>query len=303
MPYSILAVNPGHNGAAALVVDGEVVYYTEEERLSRMKYDGNPFRAMIHILMNHRIDELVIGGTNPQTHQLPWTGEDSYTALVRKFNPNVIFTDLRSEHHLSHAAGAFYNSGFDEAICLIVDGSGSLKREQINETESEEGYETESIFAFEYPFNAKLVHKTYAGSRNIKNKYFDFDDAVTVTKTYEAATHYLGFGFIEAGKTMGLSSYGGNDERIPNLYVGNRGSKDVFLPFYPAGAIIDETRNLDTISDFEKAIETADKIRSIVDEMSSTNFVQDDDMGSDFDEPENHVQDSSAEFLTHPFAE
>jgi replicative DNA helicase len=57
--------------------------------------------------------------------------------------------------------------------------------------------------------------------------------------------------------------------------------------------IIDETRNLDSISDFEKAIEAADKIKAIVEEMSSTNFVQDDDMGSDFDEPENHVQDSS----------
>jgi hypothetical protein len=57
--------------------------------------------------------------------------------------------------------------------------------------------------------------------------------------------------------------------------------------------IIDETRNLDSISDFGKAIEAADRIRSIVDEMSSTNFVQDDDMGSDFDDPENHVQDSS----------
>ena len=57
--------------------------------------------------------------------------------------------------------------------------------------------------------------------------------------------------------------------------------------------IIDETRNLDSISDFAKAVEAADRIRSIVDEMSSTNFVQDDDMGSDFDDPENHVQDSS----------
>jgi len=57
--------------------------------------------------------------------------------------------------------------------------------------------------------------------------------------------------------------------------------------------IIDETRNLDNISDFEKAIEAADRIKSIVDEMSSTNFVQDDDLGSDFDDPENHVQDSS----------
>ena len=57
--------------------------------------------------------------------------------------------------------------------------------------------------------------------------------------------------------------------------------------------IIDETRNLDSISDFDKAVEAANRIRGIVDEMSSTNFVQDDDMGSDFDDPENHVQDSS----------
>jgi replicative DNA helicase len=57
--------------------------------------------------------------------------------------------------------------------------------------------------------------------------------------------------------------------------------------------IIDETRNIDTISDFEKAIEAADRIKSIVDDMSSTNFVDDDDMGSDFDEPELHVQDNS----------
>jgi len=57
--------------------------------------------------------------------------------------------------------------------------------------------------------------------------------------------------------------------------------------------IIDETRNFDNISDFESAIERANKIRAIVDEMSSTNFVDDDDLGSDFDEPELHVQDSS----------
>lgn len=57
--------------------------------------------------------------------------------------------------------------------------------------------------------------------------------------------------------------------------------------------IIDETRNLESISDFEQAIITANKIKSIVDEMSSTNFVQDDDMGSDFDDVYNHIQDSS----------
>lgn len=57
--------------------------------------------------------------------------------------------------------------------------------------------------------------------------------------------------------------------------------------------IIDETRNFEEISDFEKAVEAADKIKSIVDDMSSMNFIEDDDLGSDFDDPEVHVQDTS----------
>jgi hypothetical protein len=57
--------------------------------------------------------------------------------------------------------------------------------------------------------------------------------------------------------------------------------------------VIEETRNLDNISNFEKAMESANKIRGIINEMSSTNFIEDDDLGSDFDEPEHHVQDSS----------
>ena len=57
--------------------------------------------------------------------------------------------------------------------------------------------------------------------------------------------------------------------------------------------IIDETRNLDTLTDFEQTVIAANKIREIVDQMSKTDFVNDDDMGSDFDDPESHVQDTS----------
>ena len=57
--------------------------------------------------------------------------------------------------------------------------------------------------------------------------------------------------------------------------------------------IIDETRGLDSISDFDKAIEAANRIKFIVDDMSSLSFIQDDDLGSDFDDAENHIQDSS----------
>ncbi len=57
--------------------------------------------------------------------------------------------------------------------------------------------------------------------------------------------------------------------------------------------IIEETRNFDSISDFDTAIEASNRIRAIVDEMSSTNFVDNDDIGSDFDDPEHHLQDTS----------
>jgi carbamoyltransferase len=246
MTYNILGVNPGHNGAAALLCDGELVYYIEEERLSRMKYDGNPFRGILDILSKWHVDEIVIAGTSPEYVKLPWTGEDPYTALVRKFNPKVKTTVLGHEHHLGHAACAFYNSGFDKAIAIIVDGAGSYKKENLDEKGkvTAEGFETESIWMCEYPANYSLLYKVYGNNQGprISNGLFDFDSAVTITKAYEAVSHYLGFGFIEAGKTMGLAPYGKQDNYIPGLFVGNRATKDMFIPNYPAGAYIDQER-------------------------------------------------------------
>lgn len=57
--------------------------------------------------------------------------------------------------------------------------------------------------------------------------------------------------------------------------------------------IVDETRNLDSVNDFESAILTANKIKSIVDQMSNTSFIHDENMGADFDDPEMHVQDTA----------
>ena len=246
MTYNILGVNPGHNGAVALVADGELLYYIEEERLTRMKYDGNPFRGILEVLKKHHVDEIVIVGTTPEQIKLPWTGEDPYTALVRKFNPNVKVTILGHEHHLTHAACAFYNSGFDKAIAIVVDGAGSFKKELLDEESKREieGFETESIWVCEYPANFSIVFKNYGHNYGFKdgNGNIEFDSAVTITKAYEAVSFYLGFGFIEAGKTMGLAPYGKKDDSIPPLFLGNRASKDIFLPNYPAGAFIDEMR-------------------------------------------------------------
>ena len=58
--------------------------------------------------------------------------------------------------------------------------------------------------------------------------------------------------------------------------------------------IIDETRNLEGIVDLNGTMETVNKIKAIVDNMSNTNFLgEEDDLGSDFDNVECHVQDTS----------
>jgi carbamoyltransferase len=127
MAYNILGIHPGHNGSAAVISDGKLVYYLEEERLSRMKRDGNPFRAMIDICSKYKIDELIIGGTNDENENniLPWNHESPYISLIRKYNPNLKVIWVNTLHHKLHASCTFYNSGFDKASILIIDGAGS----------------------------------------------------------------------------------------------------------------------------------------------------------------------------------
>ena len=74
MTYNVLAINPGHNGSAALVCDGKLELYIEEERMTRAKYDGNPFKAMMHIIDRYHIDELIIAGTGQEesSSSLDW---------------------------------------------------------------------------------------------------------------------------------------------------------------------------------------------------------------------------------------
>jgi carbamoyltransferase len=248
MAYNILAINPGHNGSAALVSDGELIFYGEEERFSRMKYDGNPFKAMLHALTNFVVDEIVIGGTTTQLPQLPWTNENPYAALARKFNPNIKITLMGHLHHLGHAASAFYNSGFETAAAVIVDGCGSFTQEETGTAEQPNtvgGYETETIYQCSYPNEFNAVYKRYSdGSLAFyDNGIQEFDGSVTITKAYEAVSQYLGFGFIEAGKTMGLAPYGVDDADIPDFFINGKGNRNLLNPMYPMGAIIDENRN------------------------------------------------------------
>ena len=245
MTYNIMAINPGHNGSVALVCDGKLEYYIEEERLSRSKYDGNPYRGMIYLIDRYKIDELIMCGTGQEEHKLPWTGEISYGALVRKYYPDVKVTAVWNEHHYGHAFAAFYGSGFESAAAVIVDGSGSRQGIEVDENNTIEAYETESIFKCEGT-EVEPVFKRHAENNapNISSPQGEIDSAVTTVKAYEAVSEYLGFGFIEAGKTMGLAPYGRKCKDIPDLFYEDtkRGDKNVFISQYPSGALIDQHR-------------------------------------------------------------
>ena len=147
-----------HDSAACLVEDGKIISAAQEERFTRKKHDSNyPFNAVNFVLnfsniklsdVDHiifyekpflkfeRLLETYVAfapkGFQSFSRAMPiWLKEKLFQKkMIIDFlkrhdenfnNENKI---LFSEHHLSHAASAFYPSPFNEAIVLTADGVG-----------------------------------------------------------------------------------------------------------------------------------------------------------------------------------
>jgi carbamoyltransferase len=277
MSQWIAAITRGHNGGVCLLKDGEIVFAIEEERLSRTKYDGGPYASMVKILeYTNKIDYLVIAHTQPLNEtagHVDFTGDDVYTGLARKLglidrkadnkdHPQVI--DLSHIHHKLHAACAFYRSGFDNAVSVVIDGAGTFIPMQFGQS-VEMTWELESIFTCRYPAKFKTIFKHQGGRGpwpsayipNMSSERFGeegthelvLDDTAGITKAYEAVTQYCGWAPIEAGKTMGLFPYGKSNDKIPPIYTdGGAGGRwrtsdrNLIIPTYPNGAVVNEGR-------------------------------------------------------------
>lgn len=275
MTQWIAAIARGHNSGVCLLKDGELVLSIEEERLSRHKYDGGPLHSMVKILeYTDKLDYLVIAHTQPlgESGRIDFTGDDIYTGMARKLglidrkanlydHPQVI--DLSRTHHKLHAACAFYRSGFESAVSLVVDGAGTFIPINIGR-DTEMTWELESIFSCEYPAKFKTLYKHQAGRGPWGSAKIDqfssegegedgyheliLDESAGITKAYEAVTQYCGWAPIEAGKTMGLFPYGKSNDLVPKIYTdGGGGSwktsdRNVIVPTYPNGAVVNEGR-------------------------------------------------------------
>jgi len=126
------------NTAACILVDGELVAMVEEERLNRIKHAPRmaPKLAMDYCLKQAGVDlqevdcvavgfdrgmETAVGNFRSEANLLSSMNQADKQLPLDGYDPSrVIFTN----HHLAHAASAFFASGFDEANILTLDGSG-----------------------------------------------------------------------------------------------------------------------------------------------------------------------------------
>ncbi len=215
-----------HDSAAAILVDGNIIAAAQEERFTRKKHDSSyPYNAIEFVLKQANlklidIDHIVF-------YEKPFLKFErlleTYTAFAPKgfkqfskamplwlkeklFQKKLLVSELQrhdsnfkdqsklffSDHHLSHAASAFFSSPFEDAIVLTADGVG------------------------EWATTTVAIGK--GNELNIK-KEIHFPHSLGLL--YSAFTYYTGFK-VNSGeyKLMGLAPYGKpvySDKIINNL--------------------------------------------------------------------------------------
>jgi carbamoyltransferase len=147
-----------HDSAATILVDGKIIAAAQEERFTRKKHDASyPFNAIEFVLDFAKIKlsdvDQIIFFEKPflKFERLLETyvafaprGFSSFCMAMpiwlkeKLFQKKMLFNELKrhddnfkdnnkiyfSDHHLSHAASAFFPSPFEEAIVLTADGVG-----------------------------------------------------------------------------------------------------------------------------------------------------------------------------------
>ncbi len=203
-----------HDSAAAILVDGKIIAAAQEERFTRIKHDASyPFNAIEFVLKYsglklNEVDQIIFfekpflkferlletyvafapKGFTSFCKAIPiWINEKLFQKKflfnqLKKHDSNFKNTEKMffSEHHLSHAASAFFPSPFEEAIILTADGVG------------------------EWATTTVAVGKQ--NSLEIK-KEIHFPHSLGLL--YSAFTYYIGFK-VNSGeyKLMGLAPYG-----------------------------------------------------------------------------------------------
>jgi len=181
---NILGVNLSNNASICIMKDGVIDLYLEAERINRKKY-SNSIKSLLH-LITCDIDVIAVADSYWDKPSKELQSVMELRKVIKMF-PKAKVYDYRDRHHMTHAACAWYRSGFDDAVAIVVDANGS----KINRIETETMYELPSW---------NVIHK----------KYFDEQD-VGIGKEFELCCIRHGWHHMDAGKVMGKASYGPSD--------------------------------------------------------------------------------------------
>ncbi len=197
-----------HDAAAALIIDGVPVAMSEEERFSLKKHDSDyPQHAIKFVLDTAKVNpsdiDYVVFYEKPfvkfermfKTYLATWplaplvfASSIKSMLLDKLWVRSRIAEDLKidpkkilfSDHHLSHAASAYYASPYDKSAILTIDGIGEWATATISKGE---GSNIQILKEIHFPHSLGLL--------------------------YSAFTAFLGFEVNEGEyKVMGMAPYG-----------------------------------------------------------------------------------------------
>ncbi|MCP2243371.1 carbamoyltransferase family protein [Lentzea aerocolonigenes] len=194
----VLGVNSGpHDGSAVILRDGLLLAMVEQERLSRNRYalGESPSKAIAACLRHAAIEladvtTIAVGWDVPRLCEVEGTRYDRtaflHWMLGSLWDGQASLTLRFVEHHLAHAASAFYTSGFPNAAIVVADGRGETVSTSIA-LGSPSGIEIVNTWGIE----ASLGH------------------------LYGWVADWVGFTHWGAGKLMGLAAYGRANQHVP----------------------------------------------------------------------------------------
>ena len=191
-----LGIHVGHDGGAAVCVDGRIVVACAEERLTRFKYANGWWNSVRYCLEAagkalSDFDLIAFSNAGPPLC-------DDFDGGLSTWSTGSLRTAV-VDHHLSHALGAYVFSQFDNALVFVGDAGGNLGM-------------TESAYLFSRS-GFERVMVSDPGRQRCKG----------LGSTYEAFTNFLGFADQESGKTMALAAYGMPDISHPLFDVDGDG--------------------------------------------------------------------------------
>lgn len=213
MKYSVGIGGSNHDFATCLINEHSQIFAIEDERLSRVRYAlfaPNPCELSFPYVLDWAgvsavdIDHVVGNDYLLEPYSKGVTEGINLSSTTSRINQGKFPPLIMLSHHLTHAYSTFFTSPYDEAAILVADGTGSLTSHDTTVPERETM--TYSVGSLNTITNIGVVKGNSTGS-GFKPEYPPLFHN-SLGHMYRAVTQVVGFGWMNAGKTMGLAPYG-----------------------------------------------------------------------------------------------